>query len=69
MRQIKTFILRLYIDAELPQQICGDLQILPERKTFPFKNTAELLGMVRQLAYEQDADLPLRALPDESEPG
>jgi hypothetical protein len=68
MRLIKTFILRLYTDPELRDQICGNLQALPGRKTFPFKNNAELLNLLHRLATEEAKDLPLRISQDENEP-
>ncbi len=68
MRLIKTFILRLYMDSELRDQTCGDLQALPGRKTFPFKNNLELLNRLHQLAYEETKELPMIASQDENEP-
>ena len=68
MRLIKTYILRLYMDLDLQEQICGDLQALPGRKTFLFKNNAELLNLLHRLANEEARDLPLRIAQDENEP-
>jgi hypothetical protein len=68
MRSIKTFILRLYTDPELREEICGDLQALPGRKTFPFKNNAELLNLLHVLVKEHDQELPMIASQDENEP-
>jgi hypothetical protein len=68
MRLIKTFILRLYTDTELREQTCGDLQALPERKTFPFKNNAEFLDLLHCLTNEESKELPLRRSQDENEP-
>jgi len=67
MRLIKTFILRLYMDPELRDQTCGDLQALPGRKTFPFKDNAELLNLIHQLANEETKELPMIASQDENE--
>jgi hypothetical protein len=67
MRLIKTFILRLYMDSELRDQTCGDLQALPGRKTFPFKNNAELLNLIHQLANEEAKDSPMRISQGENE--
>ena len=58
MRLIKTFILRLYVDFEMREQICGDLQALPGRKTFPFKNNVELINLIFQLSNEEARNLP-----------
>jgi hypothetical protein len=49
MRFIKAFILRLYIDPEVPDLLCGDLQIPADRKIFSFKNEAALIGLLHQL--------------------
>ena len=68
MRLVKTFILRLYIDLELEEQICGDLQALPGHKTFPFKNKMELLNLIHQLANEEVKDLPAKIAKDGNEP-
>jgi hypothetical protein len=68
MRLIKTFILRLYVDLEMKEQICGDLQALPGRKTFPFKNNVELLNLIRQLSNEEAKDLPDTAAQNENDP-
>jgi hypothetical protein len=67
MRQLKTFILRLYTDTELREQICGDLQALPGRKTFLFKNNVELLHRLHQLINEEAKNLPMIASKDENE--
>ena len=67
MRLIKTFFLRLYIDAELREQICGDLRVLPGKKTFPFKNNSELLNLLYRLVNEEVKNLPVTASPDEQD--
>ena len=68
MRIIKTFILRLYTDLELREKTCGDLQALPGRKTFSFKNNTELLNLLHHLTNEEANDLPARISQDENEP-
>lgn len=50
MRSNKTFILRLYIDSELPDQLCGNVQMSSGRETFSFKNDAALIKLLRQLS-------------------
>jgi hypothetical protein len=62
MRQIKTFILRLYIDLELRDKTCGNLQALPGRKTFPFKNKTELHNLLKQLSGDEIKNLPYKNL-------
>jgi len=49
MRFIKTFILRLYIDPELPEQLCGDLHPVEEAGNHPFKNRTEFEELLQQL--------------------
>lgn len=68
MRFVKTFVLHTYMDTELPGQICGNLQVLPKRKTSPFKNDSELLFLIQQLANEEPEDLPLRYTQDKNNP-
>ena len=65
MRLIKIFILRLYTDPELREKTCGDLQALPGRKTFPFKNQTDLLNLLQRLANEEAKELILSASQDE----
>jgi len=68
MRRIKTFILRLYIDPELCEQIRGDLRPLPGQKTFPFKHNADLLVLLHCLVTKEVKDWPA-ASPAEEHPG
>jgi hypothetical protein len=68
MRLIKTFILRLYTDPELRDQVCGDLQALPGPKTFPFKSPQELLNRIHQLSNEEVEELSMRGSQDENNP-
>jgi len=53
MRLTRTFVLRLYTDLAVRERTCGDLQALPGRRTHPFKDDAELLGLLRRLAHEE----------------
>lgn len=68
MRLIKTFILRLYTDSELREKNCGDLQALPGRKTFSFKNNVELLNLLHHLTNKETKELPMIASQAENEP-
>jgi hypothetical protein len=67
MRILKSFILRLYIDPDQPGQFCGDLQTLPERRSYPFKNQSELLDLVHRFKGEvkQNSAKEAWAEPDE----
>ena len=53
MRLIKTFILRLYIDSEAPERLCGDVQALPKLETFPYKNEDWLIVLLHRLASQE----------------
>jgi hypothetical protein len=49
MRIIKTFILRLVIDTEVPDQMCGDLSLVEGRIKFTFKSQALLEELLHNL--------------------
>ena len=65
MRQIKTYILRLYTDIKIPERICGDLQALPERTAIPFKSYAELLNLLLQPTGEPATNISLKETQDD----
>jgi hypothetical protein len=48
MRLIKTYLLRLYVDTDASEQICGDLCPLNEHKSYPFKNMNDFAVLLRQ---------------------
>ena len=54
MRLTRTFVLRLYADLAVRERTCGDLQALPGRRTHPFKDETELIGLLRRLAHEEE---------------
>lgn len=60
MRFIKTFVLRLVIDPDVPDLLCGDLQRPSDREVFPFKDKTELIALLHQLSVtavqNQDSD-------------
>ena len=63
MRLIKTLVLRLNIDSEAPERLCGDLQALPKLETLLYKNEDALIaflhGLVNQeLSMKQKIDKP-----------
>jgi hypothetical protein len=68
MRILKSYILRLYIDLNQPGQLCGDLQTLPDHKSYPFKNQSELLDLVHRLKNEAKQNSAKNVLeePDET---
>lgn len=49
MRVIKTIVLRLYLDSDAPERLCGDIQLHPERKTLYFQNEEALVALLHQL--------------------
>jgi hypothetical protein len=49
MRFIKTFILRLYIDPEMPEQLCGEVHPVEETGNHPFKNRTEFEELLQRL--------------------
>ncbi len=49
MRFIKSFILRLYIDSDEPELLCGNLQIPSSQEIFSFKSEATLIKLLHQL--------------------
>jgi hypothetical protein len=55
MRTLKTMILRLYLDSEAPERICGDLMVTPDRKTFHFQDEAGLMTFLHRLVFPLSA--------------
>lgn len=53
MRLIKTFILRLNTDPEHIEQVCGEVQDLQKKYTYPFKNSSELINALRELVIKK----------------
>jgi len=49
MRFVKSFILRLYIDSDVPDLLCGDVQIASSQEIFSFKNEVTLINLLHQL--------------------
>ncbi len=66
MRLIRTFILRLYTDPEMREKICGDVQALPGRKSYLFKNYTELLDRLHQLTNKDNREMPIRDSEDKN---
>lgn len=69
MRHIKTFILRTYTDPHLREQICGDLQALPGRETYAFKNSTELFNLLCQFINEEVQEAPIKTDLETNFPG
>jgi hypothetical protein len=62
MRTIKTIILRLYLDSEVSDRLCGDMQTQPERKIIYFQDEEGLVTLLRKIAAQtngagKDSDL------------
>ena len=67
MRTTQTIILRLYIDSEVPERLCGNVQVPPDRKTIYFQNEAGLVDFLHRLAALKtgvDADPKTAPQPD-----
>jgi len=60
MRLTRTFVLRLYADRGARERLCGDLLAPPARRTHPFKDGAELLGLLQRLALDEPGDVAHR---------
>ena len=48
MRFVKTFVLRLFVDSNAPERVCGSVRRLDEPESHPFKNIGELEDALRQ---------------------
>jgi len=54
MHTVQTYILRLLIDSEHPETVCGALDILREGENpIPFQHEAALIALLKRLAVEQ----------------
>lgn len=49
MRSTKTLILRLYVDSEAPDRLCGNIQLPSEQHAISFKTDIALIRLLRQL--------------------
>lgn len=58
MRVIRTFILRLLIDAKEPYACRGTIQALTDDEKYPFVGEAALLSLVSRLAQPDGAGPP-----------
>jgi hypothetical protein len=56
MRTIQTFVLRLLVDTDHPDVVCGALHILRDgEKPIPFRHEVALIALLKHLASEQMA--------------
>jgi hypothetical protein len=53
MRYIKTFLLHLNIDVEMPDRTCGDVRPLDETRLYPFKDFRNFEMILLQLANKR----------------
>lgn len=58
MRFVQTFLLRLYVDTQFPDRLCGDLRPVEKRETFPFKNETGLMELLQQLSNQSKESDP-----------
>jgi hypothetical protein len=50
MRTIQTYVLRLLIDSDHPEAVCGALEVLHEgEKPMPFRHEAALVALLKHL--------------------
>lgn len=49
MRFIKTFVLHIYFDPEVPERLCGEVRSLDDTKNHLFKNWIEFDGLLHRL--------------------
>ena len=48
MRFVKTFVLRLFVDSNTPERVCGSVRRLDEPESHPFKNIGDLEEALRR---------------------
>jgi hypothetical protein len=61
MRFIKTFVLHIYFDPEVPERLCGEVRSLEDTENRPFKNRIEFDALLRRLvtgAYNRPSNTP-----------
>ncbi len=59
MHTIQTFVLRLLVDTEHPQAMCGTLQAMHAKEApSSFRNETDLIALVKRLSTEQLAITP-----------
>jgi len=61
MRFIKTFVLHIYFDPEVPERLCGEVHTLEDIENHPFKNWIEFDRLLRCLvsgAHNQPINTP-----------
>jgi len=54
MRFVQTFLLRLYVDTQSPDRLCGELRPVEKMETYPFKNETSLMELLQQLSVPSD---------------
>lgn len=54
MRFVQTFLLRLYVDTQSPDRLCGELRPVEKRETYPFKNEISLKELLQRLSIPSD---------------
>ena len=52
MRFIRTILVRLYVDTDTPDRLCGELRSVEEQTTFTFKNEAGLGELLHRLSCQ-----------------
>jgi hypothetical protein len=58
MRFIQTFVVRLYVDSEEADRLCGNFRMLSDSQLISFKNPTEFILLLRQ-CISQTPDSPV----------
>ncbi|HEY3343891.1 MAG TPA: hypothetical protein VGJ97_03120 [Anaerolineaceae bacterium] len=67
MRFIKTFVMHLYVDPDTPERLCGNVRLLEEPESHPFKSFQYLDALVRGLVGSPEPS-QLSSPGDDSQP-
>jgi hypothetical protein len=52
MHTLQTFILRLFIDLDALDRLCGSVQAITEKESHPFTSEEKLVALLRLLILE-----------------
>ncbi len=65
MRSIKTLVLHLYVDVNVPERMCGNIRSLEEDEGVPFKNIVELENILRRFIIKSPLASESPSKPDQ----
>lgn len=66
MRFIKTFVVRLYVDSEESDRLCGNFRVLSDSRLISFKNQTDFILLLRQ-CISQIPESPVQHLKQEGD--